>query len=304
MLSISGNPTLISCWFSGNSTCLRGGGFYARAGAATLIDCTFTGNSATLLALGGGIANEISDLTLLDCVIVANQAVSGGGLHSESGTNTLVNCSFAENSATNGRTIACDSSGAPSTLEVANCILWDGSGEVWNNDGSTIEIRYSDVYGGWTGDGNINANPLFVDSANGDLRLSAGSPCIDAGDNTAIPPDEFDRDEDADACETFPVDLDGDARQQDDPATPNGGNGTPPIVDMGAFEFGDDPPAGPCPGDFDANRQVDLSDLATLLANYGQQNPDACSGDLDDDGDVELDDLAELLAHYGETCGS
>ena len=303
MLLVSGNPTLISCWFSGNSTCLRGGGFYARGGICKLIDCTFTGNAATELALGGGIANEAADVTLLGCVIVDNQAVRGGGLYSESGTNTLLGCTFAENTATNGRTVACTNSiGVPSTLDLANCILWDGSGGIWNNDGSTIQIRYSDVYGGWTGDGNINANPLFADSASGDVRLSTGSPCIDAGDNTALPPDEYDLDDDGDTCEILPADLDGNARQQDDPATIDSGYGAPPMVDMGAFEFGDDPAAGPCPGDFDGNRQVNLSDLATLLANYGQRSGDACNGDMDDDGDVDLSDLAALLAVYGVVC--
>ena len=48
-------------------------------------------------------------------------------------------------------------------------------------------MQYSDVQSGWPGQGNIDADPLFVDPANGDLRLVPGSPCIDAGDNTAVP---------------------------------------------------------------------------------------------------------------------
>ncbi|MBI1953824.1 MAG: hypothetical protein HYS41_06860, partial [Candidatus Omnitrophica bacterium] len=34
-------------------------------------------------------------------------------------------------------------------------------------------------------DGNINCDPLFVDSANGDFHLQAASPCVDAGDPAA-----------------------------------------------------------------------------------------------------------------------
>ena len=56
------------------------------------------------------------------------------------------------------------------------------------------------------------------------------------------------------------------------------------------------------PGDLDLDGDVDLSDLATLLSNYGAvggvQYKD---GDIDGDGDVDLSDLAELLAHYGES---
>jgi hypothetical protein len=62
------------------------------------------------------------------------------------------------------------------------------------------------------------------------------------------------------------------------------------------FCFGDIEPFG---GDGD----VDLADLATLLANYG--TPSGATywdGDLDGDGDVDLADLAALLAVYGTTC--
>ncbi len=73
------------------------------------------------------------------------------------------------------------------------------------------------------GIGNIDADPLFVDPDNGDYRLQAGSPCIDAGDNTAVPED-------------LTTDLDGNPRFLEIPETPDTGNGTLPIVDMGAYE--------------------------------------------------------------------
>lgn len=56
------------------------------------------------------------------------------------------------------------------------------------------------------------------------------------------------------------------------------------------------------PGDIDGDGDVDLSDLATLLAAYGtcvgdhDFNPAA---DLDADGCVDLSDLAALLGNYG-----
>ena len=42
-------------------------------------------------------------------------------------------------------------------------------------------ITYSDIEGGWTGEGNIDLDPLFTDSVNDDFTLQAGSPCIDTG---------------------------------------------------------------------------------------------------------------------------
>jgi len=85
---------------------------------------------------------------------------------------------------------------------------------VW---GSSPVVTYSDIQGGYSGTGNINANPLFVNAAGGDLHLSPGSPAIDAGDNTApnLPAYDFEGD---------PRIVDGDS---DGTAT----------VDMGADEF-------------------------------------------------------------------
>lgn len=52
-------------------------------------------------------------------------------------------------------------------------------------------------------------------------------------------------------------------------------------------------------GDLDGDGDVDLADLAALLANYGQTGMGPGDGDLDGDGDVDLADLAALLANYG-----
>jgi hypothetical protein len=63
----------------------------------------------------------------------------------------------------------------------------------------TPVITYSDIQGGFNGEGNIDTDPLFVDAANGDYHLMSQSgrwnpaseswimddvtsPCIDAGD--------------------------------------------------------------------------------------------------------------------------
>ncbi len=81
-----------------------------------------------------------------------------------------------------------------SNLTVVNTILWnDAPEEIYVSDFSTLTVAYSDVQGGQAGvviegtptvnnaGGNLNADPLFVDPANGDYQLQAGSPAIDAG---------------------------------------------------------------------------------------------------------------------------
>lgn len=58
----------------------------------------------------------------------------------------------------------------------------------------------------------------------------------------------------------------------------------------------------PCTGDLDFDYDIDIADLALLLANYGLSGAVYEDGDIDEDGDVDLADLALLLSVYGETC--
>jgi hypothetical protein len=153
-------------------------------------------------------------------MFIDNSADSGGAMFSYKRTSlTLTNCTYAGNSATNGNCLACDSPGRlyPSYFQLANCILWDSGEQIFNNDNSDITITYSDIRGGWTGEGNIDTEPLFVDADKGDYRLSAGSPCIDAGTDTGVNED-----------------IDGNIRPFDFPDVDH--NGKLPDFDMGAYE--------------------------------------------------------------------
>jgi len=58
-----------------------------------------------------------------------------------------------------------------------------------------------------------------------------------------------------------------------------------------------------CPGDLDGDGDVDLADLAILLANFGAMGGVTSSdGDIDGDSDVDLADMAVLLAAFGMPC--
>ncbi len=53
-------------------------------------------------------------------------------------------------------------------------------------------LTYSDIEGGYLGEGNIDADPLFVTGTSGDYYLSqtaagqgSDSPCVDTGSETA-----------------------------------------------------------------------------------------------------------------------
>jgi hypothetical protein len=189
MSNLYSNPTLINCSFSGN-TATDGGGIYNYYLCdPTLIACTFSGNSA--FNEGGGMYNtEYSYPALINCILSRNSAVRGGGMQNRGRSNpSLTGCSFSANAASEGGAVS-NRGGSSPTL--TNCILWgDTPEEVYRGNG-TPAITYCDVQGGWEGIGNIDADPLFVDSGNDDYHLSASSPGINAGSNYA--PDLSDED--------------------------------------------------------------------------------------------------------------
>jgi hypothetical protein len=212
---MNSSPIVTNCIFSGNKSEFGAG--MADFGGDTdskVTNCTFIDNTAR--AAGGGMY-IYGDPTVANCTFIDN--TDGGGMHIN-GNPTVVNCTFSGNTDHLAGGIY-NHSGSPT---VANCILWGNSPvEV---SGSTT-INYSCVLGGWPGTGNIAGDPLFVDPANGDLRLLPSSPCIDAGDNSATV--------------GISEDLDGYPRFIDDPITPDTGSGAPPVVDMGAYEAMPDP---------------------------------------------------------------
>ena len=202
-------PSLNNCIFSHNSSCSRGGWLYNYGYCdPTITNCSFITNTAIF---GGGMADDwTASPVLINCLYSANTAKYGGGLYNNGSRYYLTgpkftNCTFTQNSANSGTTLACDSQKNEyrSTILMANCILWDGGDEIWNNDNSTITITYSDIQSSWPGGGNINADPLFVEPGywavgeddyfwiDGDYHLLPDSPCIDAGDpNYVAEPNE------------------------------------------------------------------------------------------------------------------
>jgi len=134
---------------------------------------------------GGGIfCGDRSSPRIVNNVIAGNLAVTyGGGVGCSNSSPAMVNNTMFGNSAgSGGGGIACQNSSFPTAL---NSILWGNNpSQIYLDSGSVIGITYSDIQSGWTGTGNINANPLFVSAGNNDYHLKDNSPCIGAGSVT------------------------------------------------------------------------------------------------------------------------
>ena len=161
----------------------RGGGVYNN-GTLTLTGCAFTANTA---ANGGGVYNN-GTLTLTNCALTANRVSGFGGGLDNGGTMTLTNCTLVGNTARYGGGGIYNAM----TATLVNCLLWGDTAPTGSEINGAVTATYCDVQGGFTGTGNINADPLFVNPTAGDLHLSPGSPCLGAGTSAGAPPTDKD----------------------------------------------------------------------------------------------------------------
>jgi len=185
------SPTFDNCRFQENQgDC--GGGLYCSVGSPTLLGCVFEENMASSGGDGGGVRIFDRSHPYLDgCVFVGNKAGWGGGFAcNESCSPLLTGCTFAGNTAwVDGSAFDSYHSSSPS---VHRCIFAFGaSGAAVYVDGASEPLLictniYGNAGGDWTGaiasqqgvSGNISLDPLFCDSANGDLSLCEDSPCL------------------------------------------------------------------------------------------------------------------------------
>jgi parallel beta-helix repeat protein len=169
---------------------------------------------------GGAVFCSSSSPTLTNCILTGNTAVSGGGLYcviaspAQTASPSLINCVIQGNSAASGGGVY---SGSYAKPRLTNCILWGNEPTAIDHYGSSsAAVRYSNVQGGYAGEGNIDVDPLFAFAD--DFHLLPGSSCIDAGTNSpsgALPS----------------PDADGNPRPFD------GDDDGMAVADMGIYEF-------------------------------------------------------------------
>jgi len=216
----SGSLTVLNCVFKANSG-MFGGGMYSLLGNPVLMNCTFLLNYAH--DSGGAMNNSRSSPVLYNCVFGSNLAKEkGGGVYNGHNSPIKINCTFSGNVAYAGGGIYCDKSNPV----IANCILWGNSSRYGKLEPSQIYAIEADIdhcciqelTEQLAGKGNIGLDPGFINAAENDFNLKAGSPCIDAGMNDALPPE-------------IDTDVDGTLRLRD------GNNDGTTTIDIGAQEF-------------------------------------------------------------------
>jgi len=238
-LFVDTDVVIRDCSFTNNQgTNGLGGGLTIDFAFGHVYRSVFIGNSSS--GEGGGIFADL--MYIEDSLLAGNVSRSPGGAISGYRALAISNCTIAFNRA--------DSSvggvGVSGPLSVTNSIFWGNQGQSDTSQNSQIFawdapiVSYSIVQnwdGTWGGIGNNGSDPMFADplgpdgiagTEDDDLRLSPGSPAIDAGDPSFVP-------------QLSETDLDGHARVLCS------------RIDIGAYEFGI--------GDYDCSRWVNVADF-------------------------------------------
>jgi hypothetical protein len=233
-----------------NTANLRGGGVYAvnhstfdmGLGSYTCLGvrCSRLGNNTATTLYGGGVYLGNSTAYLRNTFIENNRADYGGGVFAYdnsavyaynnlfarndavSGTGDAVRLNLNASMTGAGNTLAYNDAGGAATgnaigmtggssLALHCSIIWGHANSI---DTAGQDVTYSNIQGGYAGTGNLNLDPMFVNSGSADFHLQATSPVIDRCAYFAGMDTDFDN-------EPRPI-------VRDRPATP---------YDMGADEF-------------------------------------------------------------------
>ena len=193
MVNSGSSPTIRNCIFRNNAIGNSdGGGVLNAFGSPTFTNCVFVNNSARQ---GGAMKNSAATVLLTNCTFEGNTATEeGGGIDNFNGSNvTLTNCIFWNNRDQTGIGTAnanyiVNSNSGPGSTTISNFSLLQGFDGVYDGteffqpDGGTNNLDGTDP----------NNNPQFLQATDfsnpstvADLRLSASSPVLNVGNNTA-----------------------------------------------------------------------------------------------------------------------
>ncbi len=164
-----------------NSAGLGGGGIYLYNAHPNIILNTITGN-VTGYQGGGGIYCNSSSPNIDNNIISKNLTNlvdgfpgDGGGIYcTNSSSPKILNNTITGNQR---HGIICRDNSSPTVI---NTIIWGSTYGISVVTSNPI-VTYSNVQGGYSGEGNINMDPEFENLGSGDYHLKDSSPCIGAG---------------------------------------------------------------------------------------------------------------------------
>ncbi len=153
---------------AGGSSGQYGSGLQIDSGRLRMANCWVAANGVKGAAGdSGGLRIVGSDADLVNCIVSGNASY---GIGQYRGSLRILNCTIVNNQSTGVSWFS-------GTIAITNSIVYfnnDGGGQV---DGGRT-VRYSNIQGGYPGEGNISFAPALCPD---NYSLIQGSPCVDAG---------------------------------------------------------------------------------------------------------------------------
>jgi hypothetical protein len=256
-----------------------GAGVYCDGSSPSISHCVIRSCRA---GWGGGAAFCFnSGPSFRNCIIAANTAggAAGGLMFSGCDGVEVVNCTVSGNTANWSQGKAVHFFG--STGSVSGCILWgNGSEELYSDVPDDITVSYSDVAGGWPGDGNIDTDPLFAAFDAGGSSVSWDLHLKSEYGRGSLALDEWVTDTQTSLC----IDAADPAGGVGAEPWPNGGR-----LNMGAYGGTAEASMNGNPADFDIDGDVDFADYASLAGLWDEVGQFV--EDLDGDGRIGTGDV-------------
>jgi len=201
---------VFGCFFLNNHSRYDGAGLWTHTSTIDVESSVFAYNTG-----GGGARFDNGECSVTNSLFYQNSSLYAGGLRLDTGHLTIKNSTIADNILSDGYGGGVFLGGY-GILTMLNSIIWGNDhGSIYLHEWATVDsITYSDLEGGWLGLGNIDYDPMFLDALNGNYRISALSPAVDAALDIGVY-----------------TDLDGNLRPFNVTGVNHGG-----LFDMGAYE--------------------------------------------------------------------
>lgn len=184
-----------------------GGAIYTLTSNATIVNCLITGNHSNVMG-AAFYSDSWSNVNIINSTVCGNLCDPGPGLRGsgvmyclDSAKVQINNSIFYNNQPA---AIVCQFTYSLNEISVSHSDFEGGADSIiTNNNGNNVTVNWLN--------GNINTNPVFVNTALNDYHLQPTSPCINTGDTTGV-------------SSIPPIDLDSNNRFYG-------------IIDMGCYEF-------------------------------------------------------------------
>ncbi len=156
-----------------------GGGIYMwLANSASVVSRNKIFHNKVDIAMtnyGGGMSLASCDVPVYNNIVTGNSAMYGGGLYFTYSNSEVINNTIVNNTGiTRGGGLLTE----VANPVIINTILWENEAPSGSQIYGSGYVLYSDIQGGWSGEGNIDTNPGFADSL---FNLSDTSFCVGNG---------------------------------------------------------------------------------------------------------------------------